>query len=169
MPVLSNPKEILRAGDIPSTGEAIQRLEAIAEYSIWMAHYRAYPRRQKPKQPRPKPGDPPRARPVRKRGAPPNKAMREVFGNLAGFWLDFTDCVPGVSFYGMTGEVGGRFVRFSQSFCENLAIGIERLEPPPPGHEKFLRLLRETKTNPIRVRTWLRAIGLPQFVTKISR
>jgi hypothetical protein len=90
--------------------------------------------------------------------------MRELFGNLVGFWLDHAGAVPGVSFVDLTDEYTGRFVYFVQAFCRELSSDLEASGNPPP----ITTALRDLVINPVRVRTWLRAIHIPQFVRRTN-
>jgi hypothetical protein len=84
--------------------------------------------------------------------------MRELFGNLVGFWLDQTGSIPGVSYSVLSVEYTGPFVRFAVALCAELAISV-RANPDRGGVETaFLAALQDVTENPIRVRTWLDAV-----------
>lgn len=91
--------------------------------------------------------------------------MRELFGNLVGFWLDHAGAVPGVSYYDITEAYSGRFVEFSQAFCSALAFDLETLEE----HATFVAHLRKVAQNGRQVRTWLESLQVPEFKKRIRR
>jgi len=163
----ANIREILEAGGIQYLPEIAERIQAIRQYSIDMVAFRMLKPRERSKirQRRRRPGDPPRVRLVKRRGAPAHREMRELFGNLAGFWLDVVGEVPGVTFNDTEGTYSGRFVRFSQALCASLSDEFQHLGAPA----RVTSQLREAASNPVRVRTLLRAIRLPQFVTALSK
>jgi hypothetical protein len=106
-----------------------------------------------------------RAKRTPTRGRPTNKAMHEIFGGLTGVWLDYGQSIAGVSYFGAAERYGGRFVRFTQNFCKALADALEK----DPAARGLVRSLRSVQNHPVRVRSWLRAIGLPQFVSRVRR
>jgi len=101
----------------------------------------------------------------RERGRPKDKAMREVFGGLVGIWIDYAQSVPGVSYFAIDDAYRGKFVEFSQMFCGTLADTLEN----DPAARSLVRSLRDVQKHSVRVRTWLRAIGVPQFASYTDR
>ena len=160
-------KPVLVAGQLPVSRSAAERLSAIVQYSVDMAAYRSIPSRPRPKlrKRRRRKEDPPNERLILRRGARPNREMRDLFGALVGFWLDYANEVPGVSYDGMCNRYGGKFVRFSQAFCKVMAADIQAIGNNPG----FASDLRAVTKNAVRVRTWLRAVGVPQLATRLSR
>jgi hypothetical protein len=159
-------RQVLEAGELPVSRSAAERLSAIAQYFVDMAAHRLTPSRPRPKlrKQRRRKKDPPNERLILRRGAPANREMRELFGNLVGFWLDHANATPGVSFDGINDTYLGRFVRFSQAFGDVMVVDLETIG----NHSKFASDLREVTKHAVRVRTWLRALQVPQLATRLA-
>lgn len=135
----------------PSTKLAVvARLLEIAQYVVNQEAHRTISASKSPRRPR---------------GRPREKAMHEVFGGLAGVWIDYAQAVPGVSYFAIEDSYGGRFVEFFREFCGTLADALEG----DLAASSLVKALRAVQENPRKVRTWLRAVGIPQFVTDCAR
>jgi hypothetical protein len=158
-------KQVIEAGGLPAHRSAAEHLAAIAQYTIDMAENRTMPKRERPKlrKRRRRPEDPPNEKLIKRRGAPGNVAMRQLVGGLVGFWLEYAGDIPGVSFREGRGY-SGLFLEFTLSFCKLLASQLEMVGEYP----ELACDLRSVYRNPVRVRTWLRALKVPQFRLKFQ-
>jgi hypothetical protein len=132
---------------------AISRLVEIAQYTENMNALRNRPSRTRTMVKRPV-------------GRPRTVAMRQLFGSMAGFWFEFTGELPGVSYFGMTDTISGPFVTFSQAFCRELSADLKREDPG--GHKTLIARLEDISATPVRVKTWLRELGLPQLKGRLK-
>ncbi len=146
-------RRVLRAGGITPTPERVQRLGDLAQWSIDQAILASLPRRRPPA---PKP-----------RGRPKNRNMRQLVANLAMFWLDETGTLPAWTYDWLNDAYSGRFVRFIRAFAEELVDDARILSSdarlPAGGVESLATSLADLAANPVRVKTWLKAAGVPKL------
>jgi hypothetical protein len=95
---------------------------------------------------------------------PRDITMRQLFGSLSTFWTDFVGH-PGVSFDGE--HYGGPFVRFSQVMCGELLKNLSR-QRATQGAPLLMRL-QLVCDNPVKVKMWLRQIGITQLGRNFER
>jgi hypothetical protein len=150
--VYARLKPALKAGGLKASRAQAEQLA----YGLQAPATIPQSRKQPPKQPRRRRGDPPRERIRLRRGAPSNRRMRQLFGFFVSFWIDHTGAVPGVSYGGTT---YGPFVRFAQKICGELANNMsQRGQTTSASDREYLHNLRDVVDNPVRVRTWLDAV-----------
>lgn len=161
--------------------EAAQRLVDIAAYTLAMLYSRASRTRA------PKNG----------LGRPRHQAVNELIGNLAGFWLEYAGTSATASCSQKRHVHEGKFVRFAQSFCRELATDLPHALDPQladdldtlrrgtktpvekkarlaavrflADREKPIAQLLDIYAHPRKVYTRLRAINLPQFRQRIAK
>ena len=126
---------ILKAGNVAPSREAAEQLGFIAQSCLQDVLHRDRRPRQRAtvREARRRLGDPPRERLIRRRGAPANRAMRQLFGALESFWLDHAQSAPGVSYCTLQCEYTGPFVRFAMGICKELEIAMSGLEISAPS------------------------------------
>jgi hypothetical protein len=96
---------------------------------------------------------------------PRDITMRQLFGSLSTFWIDYMPGAPGVSFDGE--HYGGPFVRFSQAMCGELLKNLSRQRATRGA--PFINRLQLVCDNPAKVRMWLRQIGITQLGQNFER